>query len=79
MVLLRAIGAGEHAYVNGKLEEYCLLNKIRPKAIIEARKIRIQLIKEINLLNPMLNLPISLKLVPPNATQVCKYSFRNVM
>uniref|UniRef100_T1I963 RNA helicase n=1 Tax=Rhodnius prolixus TaxID=13249 RepID=T1I963_RHOPR len=69
MVLLRAIGAGEHAYVNGKLEEYCLLNKIRPKAIIEARKIRIQLIKEINLLNPMLNLPISLKLVPPNATQ----------
>lgn len=70
MVLLRSVGAAEYANSCGKLEEFCNEHKIRLKGIIEARKIRIQLTNEINLINPELNLPVNPKLKPPTDTQV---------
>ncbi|XP_014283123.1 probable ATP-dependent RNA helicase kurz [Halyomorpha halys] len=69
MVLLRSVGAAEYANSCGKLEEFCNEHRIRLKGIIEARKIRIQLTNEINLLNPELNLPVNPKLKPPTDTQ----------
>ncbi|XP_014248121.1 probable ATP-dependent RNA helicase kurz [Cimex lectularius] len=69
MVLLRIVGAAEYANSNGKLDEFCAQNNVRQKAIIEVRKIRLQLTNEINLLNPDLNLSVNPKMEPPNETQ----------
>uniref|UniRef100_A0A0A9YHQ9 Putative ATP-dependent RNA helicase kurz n=2 Tax=Lygus hesperus TaxID=30085 RepID=A0A0A9YHQ9_LYGHE len=69
MVLLRAVGAAEYANSQGKLEEFCSLNNVRQKAIVEVRKIRMQLTNEINLLNPDLNLSVNPQMKPPDETQ----------
>lgn len=69
MVLLRAIGAAEYAGSVNKLEEFCTQNGLRPKAITEIRKLRIQLTNDINLNMPELNLFVDPKMNPPSDFQ----------
>lgn len=64
-ILLRAIGAAEYAHSTGKLEEFCKTNGLRPKAVTEVRKLRIQLTNEINLNMPDVELTVDPKLSPP--------------
>lgn len=68
MVLLRAVGAAE--YSKEKLEEFCARNGLRHKAIIEVRKLRVQLTNQINLSIPEFNLIIDPNMKPPTDTQV---------
>lgn len=64
-VLLRAVGAAEYAHSTGKLNEFCRDNGLRLKAIMEIRKLRIQLTNEINLNMPDVELNVDPKLKPP--------------
>lgn len=69
VVLLRAVGAAEYAGSMGKLAEFCKDNGLRPKAIGEIRKLRVQLTNEINLSMPEVNLCVDPKMKPPTDLQ----------
>lgn len=69
VVLLRAVGASEYANSTGKLAEFCKDNGLRPKAILDIRKLRIQLTNEINLNIPDVDLCVDPKLAPPTDLQ----------
>ena len=49
MVLLRAVGAAEYS---GNVEEFCTTHGLRSKALLEVRKLRVQLTNETNLILP---------------------------
>lgn len=53
----------------GNLEKFCEENGLRLKAVIEIRKIRLQLTNEINTSIPELDLTVDPKMQPPNDTQ----------
>lgn len=69
VVLLRAVGAAEYAHSTGKLADFCRENGVRPKAINEIRKLRIQLTNEINLNMVDVNLCVDPNLPPPTDLQ----------
>ncbi|XP_068158591.1 probable ATP-dependent RNA helicase kurz [Drosophila tropicalis] len=69
MVLMRAVGAAEYAGTQGKLDEFCLTNGLRPKAISEVRKLRVQLTNEINLNVSDVDLGVDPQLKPPTDAQ----------
>lgn len=48
MVLMRAVGAAENAGYSGNLESFCEKHGLRHKAVVEVRKLRLQLTSEIN-------------------------------
>lgn len=68
MVLLRAVGAAECA--KEPLEQFCGKNGLRHKAIVEIRKLRVQLTNQINLNVPGLQLVVDPNMAPPTDTQV---------
>uniref|UniRef100_A0A1Y9J143 RNA helicase n=1 Tax=Anopheles quadriannulatus TaxID=34691 RepID=A0A1Y9J143_ANOQN len=70
MILLKAVGAAEHAHSKGVLEEFCTENGIRLKAIREIRKLRIQLTNEVNANLLGMNLAVDPDMAPPTATQI---------
>ncbi|XP_050068225.1 probable ATP-dependent RNA helicase kurz [Anopheles maculipalpis] len=70
MILLKAVGAAEHANSKGLLEEFCTENGIRLKAIREIRKLRIQLTNEVNANLLDMNLTVDPDMPPPTATQI---------
>uniref|UniRef100_A0A182NR66 RNA helicase n=1 Tax=Anopheles dirus TaxID=7168 RepID=A0A182NR66_9DIPT len=70
MILLKAIGAAEHANSKGSLVEFCEQNGIRVKAIREIRKLRIQLTNEVNANLLEMNLVVDPDMPPPTATQI---------
>lgn len=69
VVLLRAVGAAEYANSMGKLDEFCRDNGLRPKAIGEIRKLRVQLTNEINLSMSDVALSVDPKMQPPTDVQ----------
>lgn len=69
MVLLRAVGAAEYAAVKGDLLNFCNNNGLRHKAIVEIRKLRVQLTNEVNLNATDLNLSVDPNLAPPSDVQ----------
>lgn len=69
VVLLRAVGAAEYAGSQGRLEDFCRDNGLRPKAVAEIRKLRVQLTNEINLSMPDVNLSVDPKMEPPTDVQ----------
>lgn len=69
VVLLRAVGASEYANSLGKLDDFCRENGLRPKAITEIRKLRIQLTNEINLSISDVGLCVDPKMPPPTDIQ----------
>jgi len=68
MVLLRAVGSAE--CVKDSLEQFCIKNGLRHKAIVEIRKLRMQLTNQINLNMPGLQLVVDPNMKPPTDTQV---------
>lgn len=70
-VLLRAVGAAEYANSNGNLEQFCTDYGLRHKAVVESRKLRLQLTSQMNLQVPGLDLVVDPKMTPPTDTQVC--------
>lgn len=70
MVLLRAVGAAEYANCNNHLERFCTLHGLRHKAVVECRKLRLQLTNQLNLQLPGLSLVVDPKMIPPTDTQV---------
>lgn len=69
MVLLRTVGAAEYANSKGKLLEFCSENGLRHKAIVEIRKLRVQLTNEINLHMPDIGLCVDPEMKPPSDVQ----------
>ncbi|KAG5892504.1 hypothetical protein JTB14_034503 [Gonioctena quinquepunctata] len=69
MVLLRAVGAAEYANSQGKLEKFCTDNGLRHKAVIEIRKLRLQLTNEIKKNIPEVDVVVDPKMVPPTGLQ----------
>ncbi|KAH8343422.1 hypothetical protein KR059_010563 [Drosophila kikkawai] len=69
MVLLRAVGAAEYAGSQGRLSEFCTTNGLRPKAVSEVRKLRVQLTNEINLNVSDVELGVDPELKPPTDAQ----------
>ncbi|XP_053952110.1 probable ATP-dependent RNA helicase kurz [Anastrepha ludens] len=69
MVLLRAVGAAEYAGSQGKLAQFCAENGLRPKALTEVRKLRIQLTNEINLNVTGVDLYVDPAMSPPSDAQ----------
>lgn len=69
MVLLRAVGAAEYANSQGKLERFCTDNGLRQKAVVEIRKLRIQLTNEIKKNMPDAEVNVDPKLDPPTDLQ----------
>lgn len=69
MVLMRAVGAAEYAGSQGKLASFCESNGLRPKAINEVRKLRVQLTNEINLNVSDVELCVDPNLKPPTDAQ----------
>lgn len=71
MVLLRALGAAEHASTTKEgVEKFCGKCGLRYKAVVEARKLRVQLTNELNLNVPNLNLAVDPTMPPPTDIQV---------
>ncbi|XP_064461234.1 probable ATP-dependent RNA helicase DHX37 [Ornithodoros turicata] len=66
MVLLKAVGASEYV---GCTPHFCERHGLRYKAMVEVRKLRIQLTKELNLLIPDINLSVDPKMDPPSDLQ----------
>ncbi|KAK8788043.1 hypothetical protein V5799_022184 [Amblyomma americanum] len=66
MVLLKAVGASEFV---GCTPAFCESHGLRFKAMVEIRKLRIQLTNELNLLIPNLNLSVDPALEPPTDLQ----------
>lgn len=69
MVLLRAVGAAEYAGSQGRLAEFCATNGLRPKAVSEVRKLRVQLTNEINLNVSDVSLGVDPEMKPPTDAQ----------
>lgn len=69
VVLLRAVGAAEYANSTGKLDDFCRDNGLRPKAITEIRKLRVQLTNEINLSMSDVALTVDPNMQPPTDVQ----------
>uniref|UniRef100_A0A8D9FH90 RNA helicase n=1 Tax=Cacopsylla melanoneura TaxID=428564 RepID=A0A8D9FH90_9HEMI len=69
MVLLRSVGAAEKANVNGNMEDFCNKHGLRLKAVVETRKLRIQLTNELNVNIPDLDLCVDPDMPPPTDTQ----------
>ncbi|XP_068902133.1 probable ATP-dependent RNA helicase kurz isoform X2 [Tenebrio molitor] len=69
MVLLRAVGAAEYANSQGKLEKFCLENGLRHKAVVEIRKLRLQLTNEIKANLPEAEFVVDPQLAPPTDLQ----------
>lgn len=70
MVLLKAVGAAEYANSHGKLEKFCNNNGLRHKAVVEIRKLRVQLTNEIKSNVPEAEIVVDPKLEPPTDLQV---------
>ncbi|XP_050302420.1 probable ATP-dependent RNA helicase kurz [Anthonomus grandis grandis] len=70
-VLLKAVGAAEYANSQGKLQEFCDQNGLRHKAVIEIRKLRLQLSSEIKKNIPEVDVVVDPKMKPPTDLQ-CK-------
>lgn len=68
-VLLYAVGACECAGSEGKLQIFCDKNGLRPKAITEIRKLRVQLTNEINLSLNDVGLGVDPQMTPPTDHQ----------
>ncbi|XP_061722338.1 probable ATP-dependent RNA helicase kurz [Cydia pomonella] len=68
-VLLRAVGAAEHAHSNGEEELFCAKHGLREKAIKEIRKLRKQLTSEINLSVANVDVSVDPKMAPPDDRQ----------
>lgn len=66
MVLLKAVGASEFV---GCTAGFCESHGLRYKAMVEIRKLRIQLTNELNLLIPNLNLSVDPAMEPPTDLQ----------
>lgn len=69
MILLRAVGAAEYAAVRGDLLSFCNSNGLRHKAVVEIRKLRVQLTNEVNLNVSDLNLSVDPRMPPPTDIQ----------
>lgn len=69
MVLLRAICAAELANTQGRLEKFCHDNGLRHKAVVEIRKLRLQLTNEIKANIPEAEIVVDPKLAPPTDIQ----------
>lgn len=78
MVLLKAVGAAEYANSQGKLEKFCNDNGLRHKAVIESRKLRMQLTNEIKNNVPDAEIIVDPKLEPPTDLQV-RYTLYKVV
>ncbi|XP_049547349.1 probable ATP-dependent RNA helicase kurz [Anopheles darlingi] len=70
MILLKAVGAAEHANSKGNLEAFCTENGIRLKAIKEIRKLRVQLTNEVNANLREMSLTVDPDMPPPTVTQM---------
>ncbi|XP_075541332.1 putative ATP-dependent RNA helicase kurz isoform X1 [Dermacentor variabilis] len=66
MVLLKAVGASEFV---GCTAGFCESHGLRYKAMVEIRKLRVQLTNELNLLVPNLNLSVDPAMEPPTDLQ----------
>lgn len=69
LVLLKAVGAAEYANQDGKLDKFCSDNGLRQKAVMEIRKLRLQLTNEIKLNNKDIDAVVDPKLKPPSDVQ----------
>ncbi|KAK7794474.1 hypothetical protein R5R35_004698 [Gryllus longicercus] len=69
MVLMRAVGAAEHAGTTGGLASFCEKHALRLKAVVEVRKLRLQLTAEINSAIPDLDLVVDPQMPPPSDEQ----------
>lgn len=69
LVLLKAVGAAEYANSEGNLDKFCLENGLRHKAVVEIRKLRMQLTNEIKLNIPDCDVIVDPKLKPPSEVQ----------
>ncbi|XP_044261323.1 probable ATP-dependent RNA helicase kurz [Tribolium madens] len=69
MVLLRAVGAAEFANSQGRLEKFCHENGLRHKAVLEIRKLRLQLTNEIKVNLPDADIVVDPTLAPPSDLQ----------
>ncbi|XP_060532993.1 probable ATP-dependent RNA helicase kurz isoform X2 [Cylas formicarius] len=69
MVLLKAVGAAEHAHSRGRLREFCDEHGLRHKAVAEIRKLRLQLTSEINRNVPGAEAVVDPRLEPPTELQ----------
>lgn len=69
MVLLRAVGAAEYANFQGNMEKFCEENGLRYKAVLEIRKLRIQLTNEIKMNIRDIDVVVDPKLEPPTDLQ----------
>ncbi|RZF33162.1 hypothetical protein LSTR_LSTR004848 [Laodelphax striatellus] len=69
MVLLRAVGAAEYAHAAGNLSNYCVEHGLRMKAVIEVRKLRLQLTNELKMNIKDLDLYVDPKMKPPTDLQ----------
>ncbi|XP_067015411.2 probable ATP-dependent RNA helicase kurz [Anabrus simplex] len=69
MVLLRAVGAAEHANAKGELTSFCQQHGLRHKAVVEVRKLRLQLTSEVNLAAPDIDLVVDPSMPPPSEAQ----------
>ena len=68
MVLLRAVGSSEYA---GSSKTFCSENGLRHKAMLEIRKLRSQLTRSVNLMNPEAKVMLDPRMSPPSLVQ-CK-------
>ncbi|XP_066144802.1 probable ATP-dependent RNA helicase kurz [Euwallacea fornicatus] len=68
-VLLKAVGAAEYEHSKGKLQEFCDKNGLRHKAVIEIRKLRLQLTSEIKKNFSYDDLVVDSKMEPPTDIQ----------
>ncbi|XP_074037700.1 putative ATP-dependent RNA helicase kurz [Leptinotarsa decemlineata] len=69
MVLLRAVGAAEYANSQGKFEKFCTDNGLRHKAVVEIRKLRLQLTNEIRKNTPEVDVVVDPTMPPPTDLQ----------
>nr|CAD7265409.1 unnamed protein product [Timema shepardi] len=67
MVLISAVLAAERAASTGDLERFCDANRLRHKAVLEVRRLRLQLTAELNLSVPSLELCVDPQMKPPGS------------
>lgn len=73
MVILRSMGGACHAMNKsglGGLQEYCNKTGLHQKSILEAWKLKNQLIGQLNMNVPSLKLNTELDMIPPTPIQV---------
>lgn len=78
MVILRSMGGATHAMKKsglGGLKEYCDKTGLHQKSILEAWKLNNQLINQLNINVPSLNLSTDLDMTPPSPIQVWQLFF----